>query len=653
MNPPFTVAEVRPRLAAWLGAAAVGLVIIAIAAVIALNKMTEPGDPNKIVAGVSISNIYVGGLTRDEAKTKIAPFLNDYTARSVVLAFKDKTWKPSMTDLGIVIDLEGSLDDALAAGRGGNFLTRMSTAAINVPLEVRIDDTKLNGYLDQVASSIGRGVVEPTVKLDGTNFVTTPGNDGYSVDTDATYQAIRKVLESFTATDDNVLVVRTQSQTIAQTEIDAVKAKIAPIFSTPFTVKYADKTWTLDQNQLAKLVTVNVNNDPKANSHVSYNFDPTPLRDWIGARAKEINQEAKNAVIGWSGKVVARAPSKDGLALNTDKSYELITKNIVTADNRSADLQVDVTHPAIDGNNLDTLGIKEMVSEGVSSFGGSAGYRAHNIQTGLGYLNETLVPPNTLFSFNAAVGDINATRGYQEGYSIVGDETVKDWGGGICQVSTTTFRAAFWGGFPIEERNAHAYRVGWYEEMDEPVGFDAAIYQPSLDFKFKNDSQYYLLIVSYVSNGRAYVDFYSTSRGYKVEMTKGSGAIANSSTNPPKDSYRLDPKLTTGQITQTDSARKGLSARIGRVVSDKNGNVVSQGTFYSEYQAWPNIFHYGPGTRGIPGVAEPSPTAAPTKAPAADPTKAPAAQPTKAPQPTPVPTKAPAAQPTAVPTKKP
>ena len=134
----------------------------------------------------------------------------------------------------------------------------------------------------------------------------------------------------------------------------------------------------------------------------------------------------------------------------------------------------------------------ELVSEGTTNFKGSPAERVHNVVNAASKFGHVVVAPEEEFSFNRNVGDVNSANGFIDALVIAGDRTAVGIGGGVCQVSTTAFRAAFLGGFPIVERWAHGYVVGWYGKP----GLDASIFTPNVDFRFKNDTGHFILIQS-------------------------------------------------------------------------------------------------------------------------------------------------------------
>ncbi len=199
-----------------------------------------------------------------------------------------------------------------------------------------------------------------------------------------------------------------------------------------------------------------------------------------------------------------------------------------------------------------------------------------------------LIPPGEVFSFTNTVGDITAATGFKQAYVIKSGRTVLDDGGGICQVSTTLFRAALNAGLPIVSRTAHAYRVGYYEQGYAP-GIDATIYYPSVDFQFKNDTPKYLLIQTRVIGTSLTIDLYGTSDGRTTSMTK---PVITSQTPPPPEIRQDDPTLPKGTVKQVDFAAWGANVSFSRKVV-RQGEVLQNEVFRSNYRPWQAVFLVG------------------------------------------------------------
>lgn len=246
--------------------------------------------------------------------------------------------------------------------------------------------------------------------------------------------------------------------------------------------------------------------------------------------------------------------------------------------------------PEISNDQADNLGIKELIGEGASLFQHSAPERIYNVELAAERINGTLIKPGGEFSFDQAVGDISSLSGYKQAYIISNGKTVLGDGGGVCQVSTTVFRAALHSGLPITERHAHAYRVGYYEEDSGP-GIDATIYSPTVDLKFRNDTGHYILLQTSVnpSTLKLTIDLYGTKDG---RIAYVGTPIITSTTPAPPPLYQDDPNLPAGTLQQTDFAANGADVYFTYKVV-RNGQTLINQTYYSNYQPWQAVFLRG------------------------------------------------------------
>jgi vancomycin resistance protein YoaR len=258
----------------------------------------------------------------------------------------------------------------------------------------------------------------------------------------------------------------------------------------------------------------------------------------------------------------------------------------------------DVTSDA----TAESLGITELVSSHTSYFYGSSTSRVRNIKTASARFYGVLVSPGETFSMAEVLGDVSLDTGYEEAWIIFGDRTIKGVGGGVCQVSTTLFRTVFFGGYPILERHPHAYRVYYYEQTygggndSRLAGLDATVYVPLVDLKFKNDTEYWLLMETYVGGNYLTWKFYSTSDGRSVEWeTTGLTNVQE----PPDPLYQENEDLDKGEIKQVDWAVSGADVTVTRYVH-RGGEIINSDIFTTHYMPWRAVCEYGPGTKGMP-----------------------------------------------------
>lgn len=333
------------------------------------------------------------------------------------------------------------------------------------------------------------------------------------------------------------------------------------------------------------------------NLPASYHYSENTLETLLKPIVEKINIAPVDALFQFqNGRVVAFKPSNNGQEV--DKEFlktKLAAKTlpVVLAEKPqtiSISIPIRVLKPKITTEKANNLGIKELIGEGTSLFQGSIPNRIYNITLAATRLNGILVAPQEIFSFGKALGDVSAFTGYKQAFIIQNGRTVLGDGGGVCQVSTTFFRALLNAGLPIVERHAHAYRVGYYEQ-DSPPGFDATVYVPSIDLRFKNDTGNYILIQTALDPTYERLSFflYGAKDGRQVTISK---PIITNQTPAPPPLYQDDPTLAKGVVKQIDFAAPGATSTFTREVT-KNGKVIISDKFVSNYKSWQAVYLRG------------------------------------------------------------
>jgi len=329
----------------------------------------------------------------------------------------------------------------------------------------------------------------------------------------------------------------------------------------------------------------------------SYFYDQNKLLTIIQPISQAIEKKPVDALFQTlNNKVTSFRLSENGQTLDNqalnDKllSYSSSVLSSRTPQTITFSIPIKIIEPNITTDKVNKLGIKELIGTGNSLFFHSIAGRVFNVNLAAKRLNGILVAPGETFSFDKALGDISAFSGYKQAYIIQNGRTVLGDGGGVCQVSTTLFRAILDAGLPIMERHAHAYRVGYYEE-DSPPGIDATVYSPTVDLKFKNDTGNWILIQSSVDLDNLSLNFslYGTKDGRQVSMTT---PVVTNITPPPPDLYQDDPTLPVGVVQQTDFAAWGADVYFTRTVT-KNGQTIIYDKFVSNFQPWQAIYLRG------------------------------------------------------------
>ena len=296
------------------------------------------------------------------------------------------------------------------------------------------------------------------------------------------------------------------------------------------------------------------------------------------------------------GKVTAFRQSKDGIRLNRAQArsdfHALLEAKTLPDDGLiMLALPVEPVKPDIATENINHYGIKGLIGTGYSEFHGSIAGRIHNVALAAAKFNGVLIPPDTTLSFNQTLGDVSAATGYQSAYIIKGGRTILGDGGGVCQVSTTLFRAALDAGLLIPERHAHAYRVHYYEEAGYKAGLDATVFDPSADLKIVNDTPAYILIQTKtdLKNLSLTFELYGTSDGRASSITDHR---VWGITPPPPDLYQDDPTLSVGVVKQVDWAAWGAKAAFKYKVL-RGDEVLVDTEYFSNFRPWQAVYLKG------------------------------------------------------------
>ncbi len=284
-------------------------------------------------------------------------------------------------------------------------------------------------------------------------------------------------------------------------------------------------------------------------------FDEKSIRSFLADLERKVNKDPENAKLNIAdGKVSTSSPSSSGIRLDKEKSLEAIVNHLKSnSDYYSIKLPYAEIEPEISSDSIENLGINSLIGEGRSNFRGSPKNRIFNITVATNRYNGELIKPEEEFSFVKIMGPVDGEHGYLPELVIKQDRTEPEFGGGICQVSTTAFRAAIMSGLKITARRNHAYPVHYYN----PQGMDATVYTPRPDLRFVNNTPGYILIQTKIEGTELIFQFYGADDGRKTNII-----------GPTITERNLDGSMKT---TFTQEVR------------DKNGNLIIEDVFNSSY----------------------------------------------------------------------
>ena len=605
--------QVHVRLRSLLLGLFVSLCLIALAMAAALTAF-ELSYAERIYPGVTVAGISLDGKTLAEAEAILAVALTPYPIPVITLRADGQHILLHPDDVGARLNIRATVASAYRVGRGGSFLENLRThlqtlyAGFVVSPVVSYDERQIRFVLERWAQELYRPAREAHLELKEGQPIIVPGQPGREMDVTATLAVI---LEHLRQGRDGTIDVVVRERPPAASDLVAAQNAVLRLLAGPITLTSSDSslTFALDPVALAQMLRLERRRGADGQWTIVPTLDKAALMARVEQWAKAIAIEPRDARLDFdpeTGTFTTLVPSQAGRELDVAEAVRRI-QQAASGGSRTQELPIRIIPPLIDEARVAEMGIKELVAQGISRFAGSSAERVHNIVTAVEKIRGVVIPPGGEFSFNRVVGDVTAANGFEDSLIILGDRTAVGIGGGVCQVSTTLFRAAFFGGFPILERWAHGYVVRWYGDP----GLDATIYTPDVDFRFRNDTEHFLLIKPEVDlqKGILTVNLYGTRPDRTVEME---GPIIENRRPAPDPVYQVDPSLPPGTRKQVDWPAEGMDVTVKRVIKDGSGRVIGRDTFVSHYQPWRAVYLVGPPIEITPTPSPTSETDAPS-----------------------------------------
>ena len=562
----------------------------------------------RIFPGVSVAGVDLSGMTPSDAAVKLNQALSFSTTGKILFRDGEKAWIATPAELGMVFDPSASSVTAYKLGRsGGPFgalsgQIRAGGAGVSVPPVIVFDQRVAYQYLTQISTQVNQPLVEASLKLEGTNVVTQPGQVGRELKIDATLVYLAAQLQTFRDGELPLVVQELQPQLL---DLSAQADTARQILSQPLTLTMPNTAdsgpFVYNPEVLANLVVAQRLQDGDQ-QQIQVLLSPRGLKDLLTPVKEQVDRlpaDAKFIFNDETSQLDLMEDSRVGRALDIDASIKGINEAIARGEH-TIPLVVNEAQPRVAATATgQELGITQLIWAETSYFYGSSAERMQNIEAAAKQYHGLLIAPGETFSMGAHLGDVSLDNGFAEALIIYGGRTIKGVGGGVCQVSTTLFRAVFNAGFPIVERTPHAYRVSYYEQnagggIDPRLaGLDATVYFPLVDFKFTNDSQSWILMETYMGSSSLTWKFYSTSDGRSVTYdTTGPTNVVSA----PSALFEENPELNKNEMKQVDWSANGADVSVNRTVW-KNGAIYFQDTVSTHYEPWQAICQYGPDSK--------------------------------------------------------
>lgn len=545
----------------------------------------------EVYPNISVNNIPLSGMKKD----KVVNILKEKSKENEKLKFnfENKIYEINPTELELEIKYNDTADKAMNLGRNKDFISdfkdqiEILKKGIDLDLEIVVNQDNLKTKVASMAAIINETEIKAEVVLINENNIKEASISSSRAGKTLNQERLEnEIVKAYKVQDFSLknLPVEINEEIISQQEKEFILVLANKLRDKKLILKLEDMSWEIGDEEMVNFLSIkNI-------------YDNSQIVTWINELAKNIDREPEDALFQFEGGLVSEfRPAKKGLKLIKGDTVRDIRDGI-TELAKSEDISKEITlavyeaEPKIKTEQANDLGIKELIGKGESWFSHSIASRVHNVELASKKMHGVLIPPGEEFSVLKYVAPIDGAHGYQAAYIIQNGRTILGDGGGVCQTSTTMFRAALAAGLPILERHPHAYRVDYYEQNYD-VGLDASVFEPTADFRFRNDTPAHILVQTFVDteNLYAHYDLYGTSDGRNVTIGK---TTIWSQTAPPPDIYQDDPTLAKDVIKQVDWRAWGAKVSFDWRVT-RNGEVLQEQTFWTNYRPWAAVYLRG------------------------------------------------------------
>jgi vancomycin resistance protein YoaR len=555
------------KVLSWFAAASSCAVIIC-AGLLALAPYAFAG---RVLPGVHVAGVMFTGMPKADLAGAIAAVNDGLANQSLALTLRGQTYAVSFAEAGVTVDTAAASRHIQAQQAAWPVSLLQPDSA-----PVAIDSRVLRQSVQQRIGGQLHLPVDATLAVAADNSLQlVPAQDGEGIDWQQLQQDISaRVGKAQQPISLNVVPAQADIQ---NGEVEAAKQLAQDLLRNGFTLHYDDQAVVMKPFTIRRLLKFAPQADPKTpdNTILGVVFDDAGLQDYLKTTLEpDIDKPAENARFELAdGTVRQFAMPEKGKQLDMPSTVSAINDQLARGANE-ATLAISTVEPEISElADMHSLGINEMIARGETDFRGSPKNRIHNITVGTQRYQGLLIAPGAEFSFDSFLGPVDGEHGFLPELVIKDHLTTPEFGGGLCQVSTTAFRAAVQAGLKITARRNHAYAVRYYG----PPGFDATIYPPYTDLRFLNNTPGYILIQTKIEGTKLSFEFWGTNDGRQVAI------------DGP---------------TQYDRQANGAVKAILKQKVVKDGQVVFEDTFYSNYKS-PDLFPHAVVNNG---ETPPSPT---------------------------------------------
>lgn len=549
-------------------------------------------ENNLVLPRTFLGDHALGGMTEPEVETLVKARLKEFLDTPVQLATRGEVAEVTMRELGISLS-EKEILQQVPFGQRMNSVTMVlqTFAGQRITPKAEIPHSELLRVINEKFPSIPK-TKNAHFAREGKILKIVEGKGGVIPKLDLLTADVETNI-AFLQRHPLVVELSKEEPTVVSADLEKYQAAIEEKLPETVTLMYEKESFTIDFKKHPEWIIFEKLPADGALQEFPFSmkFDPVAFSNFLKETvAARLEQPAEDMQIlqDTEGKITFEGRGNDGRAIEREKLLASLNEAIMKAETK-VEIPLSVVPPKIEiAPSLQELGIKELVAVGYTRYEGSPANRKHNIGVGVSKYNGLLIPQGETFSFNKNLGPVDASTGYRRELVIKPEGTIPEFGGGLCQVSTTLYRAVMNAGLPVVERAPHSYAVTYYSQVGGH-GLDATIYPPARDLKFTNDTPGSLLIQSYVEGDSAYFKFYGTSDRRIVKLE---GPYISNRRGVPSAIIEVpDANLQSGQRKQVEKPHAGFDALWYRYIT-KDGKTVKEEIF-SRYRAVPAKYLVG------------------------------------------------------------
>jgi len=569
-------------------------ILIAVAAIVLVGAFGILIDSalhyNKVHSGVSIAGepgVSLGGLTRDQAVTALELYVKNAQGNPIVLTHGNNKWSIMPSDVGTKIDVESAVATAMDVTRKSNFVVdlfkrlKLYFSDEEILLEGSIDNVALNRLISDVADDIDEPPVDAALLIEGNAVKVVESKDGNVVDQDALRTQLKELLFSLHATELPVPTV-VKAPDVQAEDNAAAQKQAQTMLSAAVKLTSGDNTWTLEPERMATFIDFTAEQKGGVSTLVPY-VSAEKMGAFFDKITDKVATKPVNATFKSDGNKAWVVPGADGKSLDREKTAEAITGASLKTSQRTAQVVVKTAEPELTTAEAEAMGIEDKLASYTTEYGGSAD-RHHNVRITTEYATNVKIAPGDIYDFERIVGPRTEARGYRKAPGIVGPGKLEDvYGGGICQVSTTIFNAAFFAGLEIVERWNHSIYIDHY-----PKGRDATVTVEGKNLRFRNDTGHWIWVRGTSNGYTTTINIYGTDDGREVGYTTSDFYNIVERTETSVTNTSLGVGTTAIQI----NGQSGKQCTVTRTITWPDGRSVKQ-KFVSTFPMYQKVIEVG------------------------------------------------------------